>query len=109
MHIRTFSLPSVIQSQSSDLINVSRDQISGLKIREGEEEYIIGDLALTEGKNPYKAINSSVEDLDYRLLSKAALLTAARSEEHTSNSSHVAISYAVFCLKKKKNDKSRTK
>src|SRR5690625_92713 len=77
MHIRTFSLPSVIQSQSSDLINVSRDQISGLKIREGEEEYIIGDLALTEGKNPYKAINSSVEDLDYRLLSKAALLTAA--------------------------------
>src|SRR5439155_3589415 len=26
-----------------------------------------------------------------------------RSEEHTSNSSHVAISYAVFCLKKKKD------
>src|SRR5699024_11540256 len=25
-----------------------------------------------------------------------------RSEEHTSNSSHVSISYAVFCLKKKK-------
>src|SRR5207253_9298317 len=25
-----------------------------------------------------------------------------RSEEHTSDSSHVAISYAVFCLKKKK-------
>src|SRR5207245_10141248 len=27
-----------------------------------------------------------------------------RSEEHTSNSSHGSISYAVFCLKKKKND-----
>src|SRR5690606_42121527 len=26
-----------------------------------------------------------------------------RSEEHTSDSSHVKISYAVFCLKKKKN------
>src|SRR3989454_6666368 len=26
-----------------------------------------------------------------------------RSEEHTSNSSHLVISYAVFCLKKKKN------
>src|SRR5437870_10440527 len=26
----------------------------------------------------------------------------SRSEEHTSESSHVAISYAVFCLKKKK-------
>src|SRR5438874_6285027 len=27
---------------------------------------------------------------------------ADRSEEHTSDSSHVEISYAVFCLKKKK-------
>src|SRR3712207_8913480 len=27
---------------------------------------------------------------------------AARSEEHTSDSSHANISYAVFCLKKKK-------
>src|SRR2546426_7231415 len=26
-----------------------------------------------------------------------------RSEEHTLNSSHLVISYAVFCLKKKKN------
>src|SRR5699024_10643065 len=29
----------------------------------------------------------------------------SRSEEHTSNSSHVSISYAVFCLKKKKKKK----
>src|SRR5438445_12044562 len=29
----------------------------------------------------------------------------ARSEEHTSNSSHANISYAVFCLKKKKKKK----
>src|SRR3989454_6086476 len=28
--------------------------------------------------------------------------SAARSEEHTLNSSHLVISYAVFCLKKKK-------
>src|SRR5438477_9792421 len=28
----------------------------------------------------------------------------ARSEEHTLNSSHMSISYAVFCLKKKKTD-----
>src|SRR4051794_15001142 len=28
-----------------------------------------------------------------------------RSEEHTSNSSHPSISYAVFCLKKKKTKK----
>src|SRR2546426_8531808 len=28
-----------------------------------------------------------------------------RSEEHTLNSSHLVISYAVFCLKKKKKNK----
>src|SRR3712207_2390868 len=31
-----------------------------------------------------------------------ALFTILRSEEHTSESSHANISYAVFCLKKKK-------
>src|SRR5207245_10717151 len=30
-----------------------------------------------------------------------------RSEEHTSNSSHGSISYAVFCLKKKKKRKPK--
>src|SRR2546426_4511327 len=37
----------------------------------------------------------------------ALLLDLNRSEEHTSNSSHLVISYAVFCLKKKKNMHSR--
>src|SRR5436189_4616477 len=32
---------------------------------------------------------------------------AVRSEEHTSNSSHRCISYAVFCLKKKTQVKMR--
>src|SRR2546426_7327337 len=31
-----------------------------------------------------------------------------RSEEHTSDSSHLVISYAVFCLKKKKTEISDT-
>src|SRR5690348_17516813 len=32
-----------------------------------------------------------------------------RSEEHTSNSSHPSISYAVFCLKKKKTTRLRVR
>ena len=32
-----------------------------------------------------------------------------RSEEHTLNSSHTVISYAVFCLKKKNNKKNNKK
>src|SRR5437667_4373621 len=31
-----------------------------------------------------------------------------RSEEHTSEPSHITISYAVFCLKKKNNTQART-
>src|SRR3712207_8322690 len=37
---------------------------------------------------------------------KLALATAGRSEEHTSELSHANISYAVFCLKKKKQRKT---
>lgn len=77
MAIRTISFPSLIQSQTTELLNVSRDQLTGMKIREGDDDYIIGDLALTEGNNPHKAINSFVDELDYRLLAKAALLTAS--------------------------------
>src|SRR5438034_7424821 len=35
----------------------------------------------------------------------SATAVVPRSEEHTSESSHTVISYAVFCLKKKKNTK----
>ena len=42
-------------------------------------------------------------ELDQRIAHERRPSTVARSEEHTSDSSHVVISYAVFCLKKKKN------
>ena len=37
----------------------------------------------------------------------SALVCGSRSEEHTSELSHANISYAVFCLKKKKNKKNK--
>src|SRR5690625_761768 len=53
---------------------------------EGEEE--IG------SENLYNILHEKQEKFQ-------ADFAVIRSEEHTSNSSHVAISYAVFCLKKK--------
>src|SRR5947209_17334176 len=47
------------------------------------------------------------ELLGIRSLSARAIYPEARSEEHTSDSSHANISYAVFCLKKKNNCKTR--
>src|SRR3989454_3512733 len=40
------------------------------------------------------------------LLVRAGDQPPVRSEEHTLNSSHLVISYAVFCLKKKKKKQS---
>src|SRR2546430_4305868 len=45
-----------------------------------------------------------VEERELRRLARGN----ERSEEHTSDSSHSQISYAVFCLKKKKHDAHRT-
>src|SRR5436309_12393900 len=59
---------------------------------------------------------AGVRGVDRRLnrreaAARAAVVHAAddggRSEEHTSDSSHVKISYAVFCLKKKKDSTSK--
>lgn len=77
MNIRSISFPSVIEGHNTELVNVAKDQLNGLKIREGEEDYIIGNLALSEGRNPHKAINSSPDEVDYKLLMKAGILTAS--------------------------------
>src|SRR2546427_8398149 len=65
-------------------------------------------------RNSYRALEGSPDPggIPLRFLLKSviivgfALLTlqafSQRSEEHTSESSHSQISYAVFCLKKKK-------
>src|ERR1039457_6835347 len=43
-----------------------------------------------------------VQNLFVKTFFRYADFIALRSEEHTSESSHLVISYAVFCLKKKK-------
>src|SRR5207253_6551921 len=67
------------QTRGASVLYVARD------------DYIVGAIALED---------------EIRRESHAAIVQlhgygVRRSEEHTLNSSHVAISYAVFCLKKK--------
>lgn len=75
--MKTFVFPSVIESHNTELRNVAQDLLHGLKIYENDTGYIIGDLALSEGAAPHKAINSSPHELDYRLLLKAGVLMAS--------------------------------
>src|SRR5260221_9817532 len=58
-----------------------------------------GGIALFEGPD-----GSTVAGVVYKQIEWADLGESfTRSEEHTSELSHTVISYAVFCLKKKKN------
>lgn len=79
--MKKFVFPSVIESHNSELRNVASDLMHGLKLFEDDNGYIIGTLALSEGVAPHKAINSSPDDLDYRLLFKSSLLLASTEIE----------------------------
>ena len=50
-----------------------------------------------------EAIRKAVEDAKKNLIEVPMVGTTIRSESTRLNSSHLVISYAVFCLKKKKN------
>lgn len=73
---KTYTFPSVIEGNNTDLKNVSPDLINGLKIFHDGEGYVIGNLALTEGVSPHRNINSAPDELDYNLLLKSGLLLA---------------------------------
>ncbi|MEM1268452.1 MAG: hypothetical protein AAF752_03880 [Bacteroidota bacterium] len=72
--MKQFIFPSVIERHNSELRSVAPDMLHGLKIFENGSGYIIGQLAMSEGNMPQRAINSSPMDLDYKLLLKAGLL-----------------------------------
>lgn len=73
---KTYTFPSVIEGNNSNLRNVSPDLINGLKVFHESDGYVIGNLALTEGVSPHRNINSAPDELDYHLLMKSGLLLA---------------------------------
>ncbi len=76
MKKKSYSFPSLFEATATDLNFVSKDLLSGLQLYEDDQAYILGDLALSEGMSPNKAINSSPEELDYILFVKAGILLA---------------------------------
>ena len=79
MKMKSYSFPSMFESVSENLHYVSKDLINGIQIFDDEQTYILGNLALSEGLSPNKAINSSPDELDYRLFLKAGVLLACQS------------------------------
>src|SRR5690554_8089373 len=98
-------------SQISDRVLVNSKL--GVPIGGREENVIVGDLEVQlllnqDGSlrarvfNRENTINYLGEGIGYTQGVGLTYEVEFRSEEHTLNSSHVRISYAVFCLKKKR-------
>ncbi len=74
--LKTYSFPSVVELNNFELKKVSGNLLKGLKLKNNEISYIIGELAMSEGSSPHKSVNSAPSDLDYQLLLQASLLLA---------------------------------
>lgn len=98
--MKTFVIPSVLEGYNSTLISVTTEKINGLKIHHEGENYVIGNLALLEGKSPHKGINSPPADLDYKLLLKSGLLLASDYVGHNPVSITTGFPHATFNLNK---------
>src|SRR5438874_2700036 len=75
----------VVERVTPSVVNVRRGQSGGSGVIVTPDGYALTNAHVVEGVRE---------------------VAVTRSEEHTSESSHVEISYAVFCLKKKKKDSS---
>jgi hypothetical protein len=73
---KTKIFPSVFEANTAELVNVSDNLLTGLKIEHDGRSYVVGELALIEGSAPHKGINNAPSDLDYQLLFRAALAVA---------------------------------
>src|SRR5207253_8628304 len=80
--------------------------LAGLLAGQTFESRLVADAGLA--RRPMDRVIAPLSEMGANIVAEGPDQTAplrvggARSEEHTLNSSHVAISYAVFCLKKKK-------
>jgi plasmid segregation protein ParM len=80
---RSYVFPSVYEETTADFAKVAANFIEGMKINNfNQRNYLIGNLALTEGSAPHKFLNSSSQDLDYQLMALTALIIAAQGTDN---------------------------
>jgi len=98
MNFNSISIPSVIERYNQPLINVSSSPEKKIQLYEAGVGYLIGELAFSQGLSPYRNINSSPADIDYRLLAKAGLLlaTGAKSGEIVVTTGFPYTTYELF-------------
>lgn len=71
------TIPSVFETAPTNLDRLTDKLHNGLKIHLEGQNYIVGELAINEGIQPHKELNSSPNDIDYKVLMNSALLVSA--------------------------------
>src|SRR5690625_4466554 len=79
------------------------DQFNGIEQWQALKKFAVGGEVAAEGWNKLEHLKETASE-------QLKMVETTRDDRKSTrlNSSHVAISYAVFCLKKKKKDKSVT-
>lgn len=78
---RSYLFPSVYEETFVDHYKVAENFMDGMKIvKFNNHDYLIGNLALSEGVYPHKFLNSSVNDIDYQLLALTSLIIASHGK-----------------------------
>jgi hypothetical protein len=77
MKIDTVSFPSIFEPVYGNTENSATDLLNGIKIKNGNNWYIVGNLAKYGGFNPTRIINSSPAEGDFEILFKSALVLAS--------------------------------
>jgi plasmid segregation protein ParM len=79
MNISSTSFPSLFESSFGNTENSARDLLNGIKIKNKNNWYLVGNLAREGGINPHRFINAAPDEEDYEILFKGALLNVADS------------------------------
>ncbi len=80
---RSYVFPSVYEETTVDYSKVAANFIEGMKIVNfNQRDYLIGNMALSEGIAPHKFLNSSAQDLDYQLLALTGLIIATQGKDN---------------------------
>src|SRR5437870_10890789 len=104
-----YEQPTPIQQEAIPLALAGRDLIGSAQTGTGKTAAFMLPILQRLSRNGVKHVLRALILVPTRELAEQVLQSARRTDRKSTrlNSSHVAISYAVFCLKKKTNKKNK--
>jgi hypothetical protein len=99
------TIPSVLESHNLPIKGVTNSQNNGIKIFHNKQSFIVGELALSEGKSPHKVINCAPADTDYQVLLKTALYLTNQLTDEVPLSLTTGFPFSTYKMNQKHSHK----